>query len=149
MNQSLSIFVLTAIVWGAGSSVPGAEDVKTKPWEGVWTAISVENNGERLPAEKAKNLRLTLTADRYKTQMGDQILFDSNYTVDTTKNPAHIDIVGTEGEFKGKVALGLIKVDGDMLTMCYVMPGGERPGGLTSPPGSRVTLLVMQRIETK
>ena len=146
MNLRLPLLVL-ALCLGAISW--GDEPVKAKAWEGEWAAVSVQNNGEKMPDERAQKLRLTLTADRYKTELGDQVLFDSTYTIDTTKSPAHIDIIGTEGDFKGKAALGLIKVDGDTLTMCYVMPGGERPSAMESPPGSRVTLLITKRAEKK
>src|SRR5262245_49636138 len=147
MNQYFAIPVVTLTLWGAIAL--GADPMAAKQWEGVWTGVSVINNGERMADEKAKNLRLTLSADRYKTELGQQVLFDSTYTINTAKTPAHIDIIGTEGELKGKPALGLIKVDGDTLTMCYVMPGSERPSALDSPPGSRITLLVMKRVDSK
>jgi uncharacterized protein (TIGR03067 family) len=128
--------------------IRGDEPVIEKRWEGTWAGVSVVNNGERMPDERAQKLRLTLTADRYKTELGDQVLFDSTYTVDATKSPAHIDIIGTEGDLKGKSALGLLTADGDTLTLCYVMPGSDRPAALESPAGSRITLLVMKRFNS-
>ena len=149
MNHSSIILVVSATLWGANAIVLGADPMNSKNWEGVWAGVTVINNGERMADEKAKKLRLTLTADRYKTEMGDQVLFDSTYTINTAKTPAQIDIIGTEGELKGKPALGLIQVEGDTLTMCYVMPGSERPSALDSPPGSRITLLIMKRVNSK
>jgi len=77
-------------------------------------------------------LRLTLTADRYKTERGEQVLFDSTYKINAAKSPAQIDMIGTEGELTGKAALGILKLDGDSLTMCYVMPGKDRPAAFES-----------------
>jgi uncharacterized protein (TIGR03067 family) len=142
------IFVLAVGVpfWiSANLRIQGAEGVDAKILAGSWVCVSVETGGERKPEEVAKQLRLTLTADRYKTELGEQVLFDSTYTVDLKKTPAQIDIIGTEGEFKGKAALGLFKLERDTLTMCYVMPGNERPVGFESPKGSGVTLVVWRR----
>src|SRR5262245_25202838 len=71
---------------------------------GTWTCSSATIDGSPLGAETAKLLTLTLTADRFKTQRGDQVLFDSTYTIDATKEPKQIDMIGTEGELKGKPA---------------------------------------------
>lgn len=141
-------FILVIVVMFAGlPRMQGAEPVNAKELEGSWVGVSVENSGERMPEERAKQLKLTLTAHRYKTELGEQVLFDSTYMVDLTKTPAEIDIIGTEGELKGKAALGLFKLEGGTLTMCYVMPGKERPSALASPRGSGVTLIVWKRVE--
>lgn len=115
---------------------------------GSWTCVSATIDGRPLAGETAKELRLTLTADRYKTERGEQVLFDSTYKVDATKSPAQIDMIGTEGDLKGKAALGILKLDGDLLTMCYVMPGKERPTAFESPPNSVATLIVWKRAKS-
>ena len=112
---------------------------------GAWTCVSAIIDGKPLAQDTAKDLRLTLTADRYKTERGDQLLFDSMYSIDATKNPIQIDIIGTEGDLKGKPALGILKLDGETLTMCYVMPGKDRPMSFESQPTSGAFLLVWKR----
>jgi uncharacterized protein (TIGR03067 family) len=139
------MMVIVLAIYSAASIGRGAEGVNAKSLEGSWVCVSVESGGERKPDEVARQLRLTLTAERYKTELGEQVLFDSTYTIDESKSPAEIDIVGTDGEFKGRAALGLVKLEGDVLTMCYVMPGGARPSGFESPKGSGVTLVVWRR----
>src|SRR5262245_32030042 len=74
---------------------------------GTWTCANCTIDGSPLAAETAKVLTLTMTADRFKTQRGDQVLFDSTYTVDATKDPRQIEMIGTEGDLKGKPALGI------------------------------------------
>jgi uncharacterized protein (TIGR03067 family) len=145
MNRLGFSMVGIFVIYSAAMSGTGAEGVSAKSLEGSWACVTVETGGERKPDDVAKQLRLTLTAVRYKTEFGEQVLFDSTYTVDLAKSPAEIDIIGTEGEFKGKAALGLLKLEGDTLTMCYVMPGGMRPSGFESPKGSGVTLVVWRR----
>ena len=121
----------------------------TKSLQGVWTCASAVIDGKPLAEEAAKNLKLTLTADRYKTERGEQVLFDGTYMVNAVKNPPQIDMIGTEGDLKGKVALGIYKLDGDTLTICYVMPGKERPAAFESQPQSGAFLVVWKRSEKK
>jgi len=128
----------------AGGGVNADADPR-KQLAGSWTCASATIDGTPLAAETAKVLTLTLTADRFKTQRGEQVLFDSTYTVDATKDPKQIDMIGTEGDLKGKPALGIYKLDGDKLTLCYTMPGKERPAKFESAPKSGVYLIEWQR----
>ena len=115
---------------------------------GSWTCVSAVIDGKPLAEGTAKELRLTMTTDRYKTERGDQVLFDSTYTLAASKTPAEIDMVGTEGDLKGKAALGILKLDGDILTMCYVMPGIQRPTAFDSQPNSGIFLVVWKRAKS-
>jgi len=127
----------------------GAETVNPQAIEGVWSCVEAFNNGSQLPAEKASQLRLTLTDKQFKTQLGEQVLFDSTYKLDVTKSPAHIEMLGNEGDLKGKPALGVIQLESGVLKLCYVMPGGERPKAFESLPGSMATLTVWKKAEAK
>lgn len=113
--------------------------------QGTWTCVSGLIDGKPLAEETVKQLKLTLTADRFKTQRGDQVLFDSTYTTDPAKLPPTIDMIGTEGELKGKPALGIYKLDANQLTLCYVMPGSQRPTAFDSQPHSGAFLIVWKR----
>lgn len=119
--------------------------MNAKDLVGSWSCVAATIDGRPLAQGTAKELRLTLTADRYKTERGEQVLFDSTYKVDASKTPAEIDMIGTEGDSKGKTAPGILKLDGDTLTMCYVMPGKERPTAFDSQPSSGATLAVWKR----
>jgi uncharacterized protein (TIGR03067 family) len=140
------LFYVALSVWSImGAGVIGADTVNPKDLAGTWTCASATIDGKPLAQETAKELRLTLTADRYKTERGAQVLFDSSYKIDATKTPAQIDMIGTEGDLKGMAALGILKLDGDTLTMCYVMPGKERPTAFDSQPNSGAFLVVWKR----
>src|SRR6266581_3684679 len=85
----------------------GADRPKPESMEGTWNCVSATVNGRALPEATVKLLRLTLTKDRYKTEKGNEVLFDSSYTLDPAKEPKQINIVGTEGELKGQEAQGI------------------------------------------
>src|SRR5690242_16626447 len=115
--------------------------------EGVWQAISAIVSGQSMPSYDVSAIRLTLTATRFTTQRGLETLFDSSYTVDTTKSPMQIEMIGAGGDFDGKPALGIYACEGDTLKLCYKMPGFLRPTDFTSAPGSGAFLITLKRIE--
>ena len=112
---------------------------------GRWSCAAATINGKPLSETSAKKLHLTMTATRYKTERNDEVLFDSTYRLDTTKTPAHINMVGTEGDLIGKEAQGIIAVEGDTLKICYTMPGKPRPVAFASPTNSEAYLIVWKR----
>ena len=140
---------LVVAVWTIGAIADGFGQQKGDPMslQGTWTCVSATINGSPLAEEARKQLKLTMTTDRFKTERGDQVLFDSTYTIDPTKSPPAIDMVGTEGELKGKPALGIYKLDANQLTLCYVMPGSPRPTAFDSQTNSGVFLVVWKRAE--
>ena len=90
------------------SSLSVAQD-GGKEMIGVWTCASATIDGNPLAEETARQLKLTLTADRYKSQRGEQVLFDSSYKVDASRTPKQIEMIGTEGDLKGKAVRVLIE----------------------------------------
>jgi uncharacterized protein (TIGR03067 family) len=115
--------------------------------EGVWNCESATINGRKLDEATVKSLKLTLKGEQYKTERGDEVLFDSTYSLDTKADPKRIEMVGTEGDLKGKPALGIYKLDKDRLTMCYTMPGQDRPKDFKSEEKSEAYLLIWHRAE--
>jgi uncharacterized protein (TIGR03067 family) len=113
--------------------------------EGKWLCVAATVNGKPLPKTTTDVLRLTLTKDRYKTERGAEVLFDSTYTINPSKSPKEIDMIGTEGELTGKVAQGIYSYDGKILRICYVMPGLPRPKTFESAEGSQVFLVLWKR----
>ena len=147
MNHRSLIRVVATTLWATLSiaNAQGADPVTAKDLIGSWTCVSATIDGKPLAPDTSKDLRLTMTADRYKTERGAQVLFDSSYKLDSSKTPPQIDMIGTEGDLKGKVAPGILKLDGDTLTMCYVMPGKERPTAFESQPNSGAFLVTWKR----
>jgi uncharacterized protein (TIGR03067 family) len=142
----LASIIAVAAIWPSVAARSAEEEKNDMDkLAGVWTCVSAINDGKTLPDETVKKLRLTLTEDKYKTERGEQVLFDSTYATDRGKTPKQIDIVGTEGENKGKAAQGIYSLDGEKLTICYTMPGKERPKAFESKAGSAATLVVWQR----
>jgi uncharacterized protein (TIGR03067 family) len=146
LNFTGTTIRLLALAFSA--SVLAQPNEKGKPMEGTWTCESATVDGKPLPEATVKLLRLTLTKDRYKTEKGTEVLFDSEYILDASQAPAHIDIVGTAGALKGRKAQGIYAIAGDTLKICYTMPGKERPTAFESPAGSGAYIIVWKRRQT-
>lgn len=112
--------------------------------DGVWACESATVNGRKLDDEIAKSLKLTLNGAQYKTERGEQVLFDSTYSVDNGVNPPHLNMVGI-GELQGKIGKGIYELKQDRLTLCYTMPDHDRPQAFASEEGSNAHLMVWRR----
>lgn len=117
--------------------------------EGIWQCVAATVDGRALPPTTTEALRLTLTKDRFKTERGLDVLFDSTYTIDQSKTPKEIDMVGTEGDLKGRLARGIYSLDSKELRICYVMPGLPRPKTFESAEGSQAFLVIWKRMSAK
>jgi uncharacterized protein (TIGR03067 family) len=113
--------------------------------EGTWTAVSAERNGEKMPEDQVKKLKLIITADKFKADAGDE-KHEADYKIDATKKPATIDVTPLDGAEKGKTILGIYALQGDELKICLARPGGnERPTEFASKADSETLLIVLKR----
>jgi len=138
-------YALTTLMCVGVQTKIGPKMNGTKELEGRWACVSAVVDGQQLPKETVGLLRLTLTRDRYKTEKGSEVLFDSSYAVDAAKSPKQISMIGTEGNLKGKEAQGIYSIEGDTLRICYTMPGDKRPEKFESASGSKAYLVIWKR----
>jgi len=143
MNLIYFVFVLAVLLFIACATEPSRHSKDDLP--GKWACVSAVVDGKALPDETVRLLRLTLTSDRYKTEKGSDVLFDSTYSVDDKTKPKQINMIGTEGALRGKEAQGIYSLEGDTLRICYTMPGDQRPTSFESASGSKAFLVVWKR----
>jgi uncharacterized protein (TIGR03067 family) len=92
-----------------------------------------------------KELRFEIPeSGKYKLELGGQ-KDEGTFSVDPSKKPAEMDIKGVEGPNKGKTIKAIYKLDGDTVSICYGLGGGDRPTKFETKDGTMQFLAVYKR----
>jgi uncharacterized protein (TIGR03067 family) len=117
---------------------------------GTWQAVSYSLDGNKASDEDMKNIQLVFEANGKTRALRDgQVFIASTTTIDPSSNPMTIDMTYTEGDPKGRTALGIYKIEDDLLTICRAAPDKPRPDAFASKPGSGHTLMTYKREKAK
>jgi len=122
--------------------------------QGKWVAEKTVISGK----ESGKNDQTTLVVEgesvswKYTLLMGDTAKSSTiqfTFKLDPKKKPAEIDLIPTEGPFKGKAFPSIYLLDGDTLKLCRSQPGQPRPTEFASKEGSDHYLLILKRSKSE
>jgi uncharacterized protein (TIGR03067 family) len=130
----------------------GAVDVTAqdkKKLQGTWTVAAHTANGKALPAKALAGWRLTVAGDKMTTRDGSELLDEATCRLDASVKPRAVDLRLTAGPDKGKLVLGIYKLEGDTLTVCVAEPDRPRPTEFASRAGSGHMLFVFKRVKKK
>lgn len=123
------------------STATGDEKADLKAMVGKWTIVKAEL-GKTDIFELLKTLEFEIREDgKYTAKLGDET-DNGSFTVDPSKSPKEMDIKATGGPNKGKTIKALYKQDGDTLTICYNLGGGDRPTAFETKPDTKLYLAV-------
>jgi len=126
--------LLTATLFGGVAlltSATGAQEkdkfaVEAPKLDGGYTIVSGEEDGKAVPADRIKGAIVRFNGDTITgTDKDKKEFFAAKFTVETDKKPWVIKIRSTEP--KAADASGLIKKEGDTVTLIYAKPGGAMP----------------------
>jgi RNA polymerase sigma factor (sigma-70 family) len=107
---------------------------------GTWELVSLEEGGQKAPAEAIQEAKVTFAADGKMTVKQGANEQGFTYELDPAKKPKEFS--GTNAQ--GRTVLGIYKFDGDTLTICYAR-GGDRPTEFASKEDTAVVLEVLKR----
>jgi uncharacterized protein (TIGR03067 family) len=117
---------------------------------GTWQAVSYSHDGNQAPDEDLKKTTLSIDADgKASASREGRMIVAGTLTIEPTSAPMAVDLTYTEGDTKGRTALGIYKIEDDTLTICRAAPGKARPTEFSSQPGSGHTLLTYKRDKAK
>jgi uncharacterized protein (TIGR03067 family) len=143
--MSTSLFIGLAL----GVVAPGPKDdpKKAATIVGKW-AVEKMTVGGKDPGTPSGAIGLEFIADgTLLSRLGTDNPKSSTYKVDPKKDPAEIDIIAAAG-VKRPPSLGIYKLDGDTLTLCFDQePGAARPKAFESPAGTIVMVWTLKRVK--
>jgi uncharacterized protein (TIGR03067 family) len=132
---------------GCGSLAAAADRI-TDPAKlaGSYTVVKGEMNGKPDLPQDIEGVVVTIKGDTISgVDKDNKKLFAYTFTLDTTGTdvPQVFAMTSTFPE-KGVQASGIIELDGDILRLCYALPGGDMP--TTFDTGDNQRLLVLKKM---
>jgi uncharacterized protein (TIGR03067 family) len=110
--------------------------------QGAWRVTATEFDGQAVSAETLKDRQIVFAENKFKVVVGDTTRGTRSFKLDASKNPKHIDIANPE---KQETALGIYRLEKDVLKLCYGEPSAARPTEFASPAGKRLYFITLER----
>jgi len=139
---------------GVGSiradETPSARPAGAEGLVGHYRIVSGQNGPREIPTEQIQDNTVRITPDVITAYDKDQKeLFVARYRLDAEEEPCRIEMEQTGGpeRSKGLKATGLIRRDGDTITLVYAVEGGEPPTGFEVKEGAAQHLFILKRID--
>lgn len=134
----LSALALGLLLAPAGAEEKSAKDDKEK-LQGTWVLVSGEHDGQPIPEEVAKTVKLVFAGDKVTLYHNDQ-KNEGTFKVAADKKPKELDLDMDSGAVKG-----IYQLDGDTLKLANAKPGEERPKEFPKKEGSGLTVATLKR----
>ena len=114
--------------------------------EGTWAFLTLEIDGQAMPADAVESPRLLIDGDRFRMESS-EATYEGLFDIDIERAPHTIDIDFFEGPEAGNRCEGIFELDGDRLTFCLAVVGATRPTDFVSRPGTGHALERLERVE--
>ena len=121
---------------------PDAKDVFQK-LQGTWPVESWTEAGQ--PAPDVAKRTVFFGGNVFIFRQNGKTLQAGPVLLDTAADPPAFDATIREGETRGGTVLGIYKLDGEALTLCFDPAGKARPKGFDPAPADGLTVIKMKR----
>lgn len=122
-----------------------APDKDAEKLQGTWKVIAAVKDGEGAPADDIEKMELVISSGQMVFKDGKSERDETvTFKVDSTKQPATIDMTNTKEK---KLILGIYKLDGDKLSLCFRLGDKDRPTEFASKKKSDVRFLTLERVK--
>ncbi len=114
-----------------------------KQIESVWICRSCVTNGHEPRKDVVDSIRLEIGDSRYQIFRNGKPFPAVRYSVDATKEPMEIDLIGDDPSARRHP--GIFSIDSDVLRLCFHMFAESRPSTFCSEVGSYVDMKTFRR----
>lgn len=135
--------LLSCVALALLCAVAVGDDPKAK-MDGTWELSKGTMDGNDLPDELLKSIKLTITGNDYEVAVGDQKIKGTS-TVDEKASPKRMQLKDKDGPNAGKTVYAIYEVTKDELKACYSLEGTEYPKEFKAPAGSKLFYAVYKR----
>jgi uncharacterized protein (TIGR03067 family) len=138
--RALVCLLLPAAVFAADAPKKDAAD--RDRIQGTWVCQSAEQGGAAVPAERAKEFKMTFKGDKFTLAMPGGREHQGTFKLAPGEKPRHLTITPDDGAGELKA---VYELDGDTLKVCGTDPGGERPKDFATKSGDHAMSFVLKR----
>jgi uncharacterized protein (TIGR03067 family) len=150
--MNLRILVAMSLFVGSFATIGRCDDdEKDKKalaeMSGTWVPTAAELDGEKLPEDAYKSIKLVLENEKYTVTVGEQV-DEGTVKLDLESDPTGMEIKGTKGPNEGKTIPAIYELHDDTLKVCYNLEGKKRPTEFKTKAGSKHYLITYKREKT-
>ena len=114
--------MLYAVTQGADTTAKPNDD--GEKIQGSWKIESAQDSGRAAPEAEYKYVTIVITADKLTLTAADKVIGEMTYSLDTAKG--WIDLKDARRSKSEHVSLGIYKLEGDDLKICYPEASNDR-----------------------
>jgi len=120
--------------------------VANKNLAGTWKLIRSVNQGKKTDKKEIRGSEVIVRENEMTVFDADKKeLYRCEFQFDRTDAPNTITMKSTTPGRPTSISLGIYRLDGDKWTLCYALPGHERPEKFKSTEEDHTMLMVMRR----
>jgi uncharacterized protein (TIGR03067 family) len=114
-----------------------ANDKDLARLQGKWQVTKAIKRGSMMPGERIETMSFTFNKNSLEIASRRSIDRRSfTFSIDTVKQPKHIDLTAKSGRFEGESLGGIYRLEGDMLVVCLPHDDNRmRPSAFESGAG--------------
>lgn len=143
-SRGWTIAALALILAAAGDD-RAASRKDLDQFQGTWVAVSMEREGETVPAEVFAGRTCEYQFDGFTLKQDGEPRRRGIVTLDAGRSPKAINSWDLNGPYADATVPGIYELKGDRLTVCFSSPGSERPTRLSTKSGGGELLVVYER----